>query len=163
MQLLAGSWIPTRRLSVLRTDPAGNQRHCQYPYSYIAAFIKSTAPRKNAGISSTMIAAECVRRAVWEPQKPYGLFPHEAQASMSGTARHEFYERHNEEGILAEVRLAIRMPSGRVITGQIDRYLPDHHRIEDYKFKTEDHTPFNKAPLNYVACSLPRKLVHPIG
>lgn len=136
----------------VRTDPAtGKERHCQYPYPYIAAAAWKDPGRKRAGISSTTIGNECARRAAWEALKNYFQYPHELQASISGTARHAYLEKFNESGVLAEVRLAYRLPSGRVITGQIDRYLAEHQRIEDYKFKSEEHGVFDRAPLGYTA------------
>jgi hypothetical protein len=123
-------------------------RHCQYPYPYIAACVDK-GDRQGAGISATMIATDCIRKSVLDSRIDYPQYPHELQASMKGTAQHAYFERFNEDGILAEVRLVKKMPSGRYISGQIDRYLAWCHRIEDYKFKSEKTLP-TKPPLNYV-------------
>lgn len=137
---------------LLRLDPLTQiRRHCQYPYPYIAACHADQEGREHAGISSTMLASNCLRKTVWEARKDYHRYPHQLQPSVKGTAQHAYFERFNETGIIAEQRLVKRLPDGRMVSGQVDRYLARFNRIEDYKLKSEEHEPFGVAPLGYVA------------
>ena len=148
----------------LHIDQSGKARHCQYPRAYIAACTPDNS-REHAGISSTMVSSDCARKTALEMHEDYAELPSKLQPSVKGTAQHEYFEkfvqggampeseamtRFRKYGVLAEVRLAIRMPSGQILTGKMDTYLADHHRLEDYKFKSEDKTPFTKAPPGYV-------------
>lgn len=132
-----------------RTDPTtGEQRHCEYNYPYIAAITAPDPDRARAGISVTQLANECLRRAVWEKSIPFSLFPRQLQPAQRGTAQHDYLEQFIEPECVAEVRLHKTLPSGRSITGKIDRYRPDLARLEDYKCKGEGKL-FEVAPIGY--------------
>jgi hypothetical protein len=121
------------------TPRTGQDRHCQYNYPTLAALIYRDPERNHAGISATTLANECVRAACWERTHDYARFPRQMQAAQRGTAQHDYLERFNEPEVLAEKGLVKVLPSGRTITGQIDRYRPDLARIEDYKCKADGH------------------------
>lgn len=133
-----------------RVDRHGVSRHCQWNYPYINSIVKAKEGRKNAGISTTNLVG-CLRKTTWEKTTYYAQFPHEFMASGKGTAWHNHMEAHNENlsTLIAEVRIAKKLPNGLVITGQMDRYRRDLALIEDYKTK-EDHL-FYEGPLGYVA------------
>lgn len=128
--------------------PDGTEHHCQFNYPLIAALTAEDPDRARAGVSMTNLCGICMRKAVWERQRSYSQFPHQMLASLGGTAVHGHLEAFNEPEVIAEVRLAKTLPSGRQLTGKLDRYHPLQMRIEDYKRKDK---PFEVPSRGYVA------------
>jgi hypothetical protein len=130
------------------TDPTGVERHCSNPTPYIMFITRKDESRKHAGVSATMLSSGCYRQSIWQVIRDYSQSPRELAASVHGTMMHDQLQQYTEAGTVAEDRFYTHMPSGRLISGQIDRYLPEHLRIEDYKIKEKR---MYRAPENYIA------------
>jgi hypothetical protein len=120
---------------------------CNFTYPYLKAISSHAAGRKNAGVSATMLNG-CLRKAKWQQTRPYAQYPRELMAATGGTAWHDHLERYNEPEAICEVRLRYTLPSGRAITGKMDRYRPDLGRLEDYKRKGDGKI-FTSPPEEY--------------
>lgn len=128
-------------------DAEGTRRMCSFNYPLLRAMTDESG-RKHAGISATNLTG-CLRKSAWERDRDYAIYPRERMAATAGTAWHHYLEQYNEAGAICEVRLALRLPSGRIVTGQMDRYLPPLGLIEDYKRKGDGKI-FSEPPAEYV-------------
>jgi hypothetical protein len=103
-----------------RYDAPGQVAHCTYSYPFLKRIATQAEGRKHAGFSATM-ATGCLRQNWLQQHTDYAIEPGEQVAAADGTAWHDWLESANEPSVLAEFRIRVTLPSGRVVTGKLDR------------------------------------------
>ncbi|HEY7419595.1 MAG TPA: hypothetical protein VH593_30725, partial [Ktedonobacteraceae bacterium] len=105
----------------LHINPLGKRVHCRNPTPYIMMLTQEDRSRDGVGVSATMLASDCYRQAIWREVRDYAIYPRTEWAAAHGTMMHDQMHRYTEQGTIAEDRFFCTMPSGRQISGAIDR------------------------------------------
>lgn len=106
---------------------------CSFTYEILQAMTRNPEERANAGVSVTTVVS-CVRKGYYGVTQLFYQYPHLLWPAQRGTLFHTLVENNKEPGAIYEHRFG-REVSGIMLTGQIDKLVPQERLIVDYKTK----------------------------
>jgi hypothetical protein len=136
---------------------------CSLSYPILKA-IQTDADSGHSFPSVTSLTG-CIRQAWLQRTTDYYEYPSGRIALLVGTAMHGFLEHANGEA-LAEIKLRYTTPSGIVIHGTADLYVPELELLQDWKSAKEIYLsklPYgdHETQINLYAYMLERNEIEP--